>query len=293
MHCNDFFGSKFPIVCLPMNGVSNLALAVAVSNAGGFPSLALQMYVDQQNQFDLNRVFQDLEQFAETTKSTNLLFSVREDCLAIPQVLEIFKKVTHCELLGRPNLPYSQRIQNIDKIKSYGCRVLLKTQSFVSDLSIFDGVIFKSSDGAGRIDPTADSLETTLKKYRDLHPKKAIVPSGGISNSQQVKTLLDNGADAVGIGTLFALSEESCVSKETKLKLVSSSSQDIEHLPTNSSMLNAVIFSKVNDNDLHNHTPSLLLGIKSPNWGHIPMGKGLDQVNSILPVKVIIENLMS
>ena len=104
MHCNDFFGSKFPIVCLPMNGVSNLALAVAVSNAGGFPSLALQMYVDQQNQFDLNRVFQDLEQFAETTKSTNLLFSVREDCLAIPQVLEIFKKVTHCELLGRPNL---------------------------------------------------------------------------------------------------------------------------------------------------------------------------------------------
>ena len=98
------------------------------------------------------------------------------------------------------------------------------------------------------------------------------------------------GCIGVAIGTLFAASEESCISKETKLKMIESSSNEIKRLDSGAQQ-NAIIFSRIEEDDFNN-TNSLNMGMKDPTNGHIFAGKGIDHIKSILPVKDIVQLLV-
>ena len=293
MSKHNFFTCKHPILCLAMNTVSDLNLAIAVWQAGGFPSNALTMYFEPDGSINFKRLYEELDYFQNITGGNNIVFSVQEDKLAVPGVIDIYKRVSHCELLGRP-VPKNIRYKNIEKIKSFGCKVIWKTVSFDQDVELYDGVIFKSKHAAGRIDNSALELDESLQKYLELFPDKHFIPSGGINSKQDVSHLLELGASAVGLGTLFAFAQESNVSYETKLRIVNSSSKDITQISSTHFPQNGIVFSDFKDNDDHNHTPSLLAGSKSPNQGHILISsKSVDQINGIKSVEQIIKELIT
>ena len=105
---------------------------------------------------------------------------------------------------------------------------------------------------------------------------------------------MDAGAYAVGIGTLFAVSEESCVSKETKLKMIESGFKSTIRMNIDggeSVKQNALLFSYIKDTD-NNNTSGLVLGIKSAKEGLIFMGKGIDSVDRIKTVEEIVKELV-
>jgi hypothetical protein len=121
-------------------------------------------------------------------------------------------------------------------------------------------------------------------------PEVNIIPSGGISTSEQVNYYMAHGAMAVGIGTLFAASEESPVSLETKLKIVDSTSEDLKRI----GKLNhqGLLFKNI-ENDDNNNNQSLRQGMNNPSNGCIYAGAGIDSVTEILPVKEIVQRLVS
>jgi hypothetical protein len=274
-----------------MNTVSDINLAIAVWRAGGFPSNVVNMYLEQDGSINFQRLHEELDYFQNVTGSNNIVFSVQEDMLAIPGVIDIYERVSHCEILGR-SLSKDMRYKNIEKIKSFGCKVILKTPSFYKDVELYDGVIFKGKHAAGKVDNSSLELDELLQKYLELFPDKHFIPSGGINSKDEVDHLLELGASVVGIGSLFAFAEESKVSYETKLKIVSSSSKDITQISSTYYPQNGIVFSDFKDDDNNNHIPSLLAGTKSPNEGHILISsKSVDQISTIKSAEQIIKEL--
>jgi glycerol-3-phosphate dehydrogenase len=88
----------------------------------------------------------------------------------------------------------------------------------------------------------------------------------------------------------LAASEESSVSRETKLKMIEATVADISK--TAVSNQSALVFSKLPDDDMNN-TYSLIKGLASPDQGLVFAGKGINYVKEIKPVKDIIQELVS
>jgi NAD(P)H-dependent flavin oxidoreductase YrpB (nitropropane dioxygenase family) len=284
------FNSRYPIVAMPMNGVSNIDLAIAVSQAGGVPSLSVFNHYTN-GRIDLLLIEKQLQQFTEVTGSSEIIISMLwEHFMAAPIVELLLKyKVTLVELFVRPadQSVWQALSKHIDKMSSNGICVMFKTTARLPD-SNFDAIVLKGPLAAGRSFGSTRSLESQYDQTKEKVISN-IIPSGGIGNPEQVKYFMDRGALAVGVGTLLAASEESCVSKDTKQKIIESTSKDIQLIgPLN---CRGLLFSRL-DNDDDNNTKSLYEGIKGTTSGCIYVGNGIDYINKIMPVKDIIEWLV-
>jgi len=101
-------------------------------------------------------------------------------------------------------------LENKTRFNQHGGKVLFKVLNVNDQCYPFDGFIIKGPDGAGRTAPgDGESLDVYYNTLKTIAPDAAIIPSGGISTSQQVKYWIDKGVVAVGIGSLFAASKES------------------------------------------------------------------------------------
>jgi len=281
---------------MAMNKVSDVNLAIAVSKAGAIPSLSIFNYFTGPDYIDDNLLRSALVRYKLATGDCNILLSV-----SVSELIDKrFQKVIVEEQVGLIELipdsygetPLSQFRNDqlalaIDEVRSNGALVFVKVLSVEHVIDDIDGVILKGNDGAGR---GTNNLEILFEKVRNKFPNLPIIVSGGIGTSAQVKSFLDKGAVAVGIGTLFAASVESSVSYETKLKMVEASSENITQLSTGATQ-NALVFSStLNDN--YNNTKGLLAGIKNPESGHIFAGKGINDITEILPVDSIVQRLV-
>jgi len=285
---------------MAMNKVSDLRLAVAVRKAGGMPSLSVFNYYTAPNVIEKTLIELDLMAYNAEFKDTNILVStgVKELLsLNLTEVLTRFK-VSCVELIVDDDVTNragdSQVLDAIKQLQAGGVLVFTKTIMESDILPGIDGIVLKGPDGAGRGNTSGVSLVELFDDIHSRYPKLRIIPAGGISTAEHVKQYMDRGAWACGVGTLFAAAEESRVSKETKLKMIESSTQDIKQLTNGdvkSFAQNALVFKAV-ENDNFNNTKGLMAGIKSPATGHIFVGKGIDNVTSILPVKTIIDNLV-
>jgi len=272
-----------------MNKVSDLSLAVAVYNAGAFPSISLVAG----GRLDLHYLESILKDFKHLTGSTNVLLSFSWEDLLNPKVINVLAKENfrHIEFFHRPlNDPLWNNMQLLlNQLKDNNFIVIAKTLKAVTHVK-YDNVILKGSDGAGRTLQNVGTLAENFEIYKNESPKTTVIPSGGISTKTQIDYYLGKGATAVGIGTLFALSEESCVSKETKLKLINETAAALSLQGKFSHQ--GVIFNKLKDDD-DNNTQALVAGINSPSNGTMFAGKGIDNVTNIRPVKEIIAELCS
>ena len=154
----------------------------------------------------------------------------------------------------------------------------------------FDGFIIKGPDGAGRSAPgDSNSLDTYFANLKNIAPSVAIIPSGGISTSQQVKQWIDKGATAVGIGSVFAASKESPINQAGKEKMISATSNDLKVFDTVNQL--ALIFTP-SESDGINNTRGLTKGVQTGEVGHVFMGRGVDHITKILSVNDIVQNLI-
>lgn len=297
MNHKEFLGCKYPIVASPMNRVSDLKLAIACANAGIFPSFNIFNWWNPIiNALDVNLVDRELKEFRDRA-SGNFLLSTTTTVMATEAVynLIINNKVSHLEILDQPDEKSSITLSNHKVFQPYkdaGVKIIPKQLSgHNAKNTIMDGIMLKRKEGAGRGFEHIDMDEEIVKIKNDA-PNLPMILSGGIGTTHDIQKYLDMGCIAVGIGTLLAASEESCISLESKLKMIEATTADIQRM-SNGSRQNAVVFSEYKGPDDFNNTRSLMAGIKSPNVGHIFVGTGIDHITAIKPVNDIIQELVA
>jgi NAD(P)H-dependent flavin oxidoreductase YrpB (nitropropane dioxygenase family) len=287
------FDCKYPIIAAPMNQVSELNLAIAVHNAGGFPSISGYCYETP------NHLITDLEDFVKITGSSNLILAIDEHWLLNANIVSTVRRLNISHLFKyfneNPKFSLESKLswrEPIDKLlNTLDCKIIKQLSNF-SEIEDLDTIYFiKGSEGAGR--PGVATTKELFEYYRQTAPDAKLVPVGGIGTANQVKHYIDNGAVAVSVGTLLAASAESCLTKEVKLAIVSAKKEDVVPFD-NCLKQNSLIFKKVNGNDNMNNTGSLKVGIKSnANVGHVFLGRGVDNITAIESTEYIIKNLVA
>ena len=288
----EVLGCKYPIVAMAMNQVSDINLAKAVRIAGGIPSLSIYTYPKDNK---ISKLEQDLNEYKSIFNDLKIFVSIGVNELIIPELLKLIVdlNVEFVELIndGREEFDYDED-KNIKKVEAMkvltanNIKIFTKCLSPIDIIPNIDGIIIKGIDGAGR------GFYNTLKLFNHIHkkyPELDIIVSGGVGTAKQVQYYMENGALAIGVGTLLAASEESVVSTETKLKLVDATSNDLTRFSVGAKQ-NSIVFEEVEDTD-YNHTKGLKLAIKNPQAGHIFAGTSIDNVTAIKPVAVIIKEL--
>lgn len=300
--------STYPILCAAMNKVSDAKLASAVWNSGAMPSLSLFNFI-KDSRPDYTSMTAEVKEFKEMSPSGQFVYSVNSTTFMSDEFYEWVKqnKILHLEIildlaklddvtLGK----YTQR--HIDKINEYAkkyklievkliCKtlkkfIILEIEKKFSNL--FDGYILKGADGAGAV---MDSLDgnTLLQDQLDIleqYPNCNLLVSGGIATKSDIDTFLNNGAYGVCIGTLFALTEESKVSRDTKISILGKQVQRFDDTKQN-----AIIFSNDVQEVDTNRTRGLVFGTRSPDKGHIFVGTAISQITEIKTVAALMKEL--
>jgi NAD(P)H-dependent flavin oxidoreductase YrpB (nitropropane dioxygenase family) len=305
------FQSKYPIMLAAMNKVSDLSLAVAASKAGIFPSISgFNYYTGRSLQIDL--IKKDLKKFNDATGTNNLILSIElKDIFKDPFMEEVctLNAFSHVEVVDESKIISQSQDDNdlekldnisqrLNQLRALGVTPMFKiltpghwVEKNESVRNMFSGSILKSSDASGSV--IADNRHLLTKEFQFLKkfsPDKVFVPTGGISTSQQVKEFVDLGAEIVGVGAYFVTAEECSVAVEVKQKIIDSTSSDIKKF--NDTGHNALIFSKFLEDDM-NHTRSLMAGTTNSNSGHIYMGRSIDDIKQIKPIKDLVQELVS
>ena len=153
-----------------------------------------------------------------------------------------------------------------------------------------DGLFIKGFESGGR--NARMSVWENFSQQIAINPSVPCIPFGGIGAPEHVKKYIDAGAQAVGVGTLFAASKESPLSMGVKERMVAASKRDISKIGETGQ--NALVFSKLTEPDDFNSNRSLRMGLFGDGTtGHVYAGHAIDHVKEIRPVKEIVEYLVS
>jgi len=280
------FNSKYPIVCAPMNGVSDLKLALACHRAGIVPSFVPYTYSN------FKEFFNALAEYKVT--SGDVIVALRITEVVDDRLTDklISSGITHIEFLEFDESDVNPiNSAKINKLREHGIKILLKVLTHL-DIepfkNIIDAVTIKGPEGAGRSIEGTDII-AEIKAIKQMYPAINIIASGGIKSAIDVRHFLSSGADAVSIGTMFAMSKESSISSEVKSKLLTKSNSDISRLKNGASQ-RAMIFDEQSTDDFNN-TTGLITGLKTGTAGHVFVGNALDSINEILSVQEIVDHL--
>jgi hypothetical protein len=284
---SSIFGTKYPIVCAAMLAVNDLKLALAVSNAGCFPTFHL----------DPDK-WQDIRDFASITGSNKfgLFYVFNENPRLHSKILEFIKEMNPLMVeLVLLDKPMSQESIDFFEFARKNNIIIIQKIAFPNKNCMFIPNI-KGSEAAG-----APGIRTTKENF--LIQKKLSINevccSGGISTGNDIDWFLDHGVTAIYMGTPFALTEESAISYEVKLKLLMKKSSDLEKITAKNR--NAIIFDReqYSNNDenasisFHHENASISLknGVENKG-GHVYMGHALDNIDEIVNVKQLIDNIV-
>lgn len=282
----QLFKSRYPIVCAPMNGVSDVNLALACNSAGVVPSLIPYNYKN------FKEFFTELASYKNATQG-DIIVAIRLDEVVDNRLHNklMTSGITHIELLEftESNLT-DDNINKITLVRDSGIKIILKilTHNDIAPfVDIIDAVTIKGPEAAGRSEDV--DLISEIKDIRLQYPDLKIIASGGIKNNEDIQKYISAGADAVGIGTLFAMSKESSILDTVKNKLLQSNSSDIRRLKMGARQ-RAVIFDEQNNDDFNN-TNGLYSGLATANSGHVFVGNAIDTITEIKSVQEIVNYL--
>ena len=273
----SLFNSRYPIICTPMNFVSDARLAIACNRAGIVPSLVGN-----------DKIKEQLEEFRDSCPEGNIILATDPSRLT-PHMLHLLKKygVSHIQLLSDPGNDFMMYRKNAVNIKII--YKSLRPRDLSNMMSYCVAVDLKSPDAASRVRATGQTTMERFLEQKDKSPNIPIIVTGGISTSAEIKMYLDAGAEAVGLGTMFALSEESRIDHDKKLEMIKKSFSDVTSLGKN--RMNGIVFSETTDTD-DNHSDGLKLGRDTKDQGVIWAGKALNNINAIESVQTIVNRLI-
>jgi NAD(P)H-dependent flavin oxidoreductase YrpB (nitropropane dioxygenase family) len=296
------FNSNYPIICAGMNKVSNVELALAVKQAGCYPSLVAFNHLVMLSETDvatddIQGLDDALTEYKKIAGDSNYILGVSCNLLKRKNhVLDLIHshKPAYIELFDLFGFSDHEFYNIIRNLQTAGVKVLVKVPyldrflKFKMVWQMVDGVIIKGDKGAGRVTTSVIDLTEQVRILRDLRDDWIIIAQGGVHDSAGITELLNAGATAVSMGTVFALSEESPIPTETKLKMVASSYTDTVKI--GQANQNALVFTKT-DNDVENNTIGLTNGLKTATIGHVFVGAALDHIDQIKPVSQIVAEL--
>jgi NAD(P)H-dependent flavin oxidoreductase YrpB (nitropropane dioxygenase family) len=300
------FQSNYPILEACMNKGSTVELAIAVHQAGGYPSLCSWTYNGRPELMQ-----RDLDRFVEATGSNriHLSFELHEyEDSAIYSIVKSHMIPTIEIIYGDKNTfrPTNTEqeltadvIRLLEPIKALGTKVFKRIYDSVSQdmmtQHLIDGFCIKGSESAGFTGHV--SVMDLFLQQQSLTPNAMLIPYGGVGTAEQVKKYIDLGAETVAVGTVLALSAESPLSTETKLAAIKKQSKDLTQFPhvvgNVERKQNALQFEPYQGPDDANGTMGLLRGMRGKTDGHVYLGQGINHVSEIESCKDIIQRLAS
>jgi enoyl-[acyl-carrier protein] reductase II len=195
-----FLGVRYPFICGAMTWVSDPKLVAAVSNAGGFASLA-----------GGNAPVSDLgSQIDATRRLTDKPFGVNLITIA-PAYHD------HLELVSRLKVPVVifagsfPRRGEVEAARAAGSRVLCfaSTKSIALKMLDYgaDGLILEGMEAGGHVGHVALTvlLQQVLFEFSDV----PVFVAGGIATGRMCAHLFLMGAAGIQMGTRFAVARES------------------------------------------------------------------------------------
>jgi len=151
-------------------------------------------------------------------------------------------------------------------------------------MSTLHGINVKNNTAAGSTsDQTLEESILWAKGKFDL----PILASGGIGCKSEIEEAFGYGADAVLMGTLFAMAEESNLSQDAKEMLIKKQSQDLRIRKENYS--NLIITGEICKDDDQNLSKNLMNRVRDGKDGIVYAGKAIDHINEIMPVKDLVD----
>lgn len=177
-----------------------------------------------------------------------------------------------------------------------GCKIYIKSVNTKAGNTIdlkgyvldkVQGINVKNNNAAGSTsDHTLEESITWAKENFSL----PVLASGGISTAKDIDIAFGCGADAVLIGTLFAVSKESNLSKESKKIIISKSSKDIQRRQENNS--NLITVGSICGGDDENLSNNLMNNVRDGKDGILYAGKAIDYIDAEKDIKTIVSELL-
>ena len=233
---------------------------------------------------------EQLKEFRDSCPNGDLIIAVEPEIIHIRLMyfIKLFReyRVSHVQLLEDPDLNAFKSLKSAANIKII--YKALQPINLSKMISYYDAIDLKSPDAASRVRNTGQTTMERFLEQKATNPNLPIIVTGGISTSAEIKMYLDAGAEAVGLGTMFALSEESRIHPDKKLEMIKKSFSDVTSLGKN--RMNGIVFSETQDTD-DNHTVGLKLGRDTKDRGVIWAGKALDNITAIESVQTIVDRL--
>ncbi|MCK5803898.1 MAG: nitronate monooxygenase [Lentisphaeria bacterium] len=217
-----FLQCRYPILCGAMTWISDARLVAAMSEAGGFASLAGGNAPPE--------IFE--AEIAKTRELTDRPFAVNLVSVA-PAYQDQIAVLENCHpeyVIFAGSFPSDTDIR---RVKATGAKVLC----FASTISIArrmvkrgaDAIILEGMEAGGHVGHV--SLIVLLQQVLFQMSDVPVFVAGGVAGGRMCANLFLMGAAGVQLGTRFAVSEESCAHPDFKKAYVKAKARDAVSTP--------------------------------------------------------------
>ena len=211
----ELFGIKHPIILAGMSYISTPSMVAAVSNAGGFGLMAAQAYTPD----ELREAIRQIRKLTDKPFGVNLT-------LMFPSAMDKAKVIVD-ERVPVVNYALGRASDLIKEVHGYGGKVIatiaLEKHALRSEKDGADAITVTGHEaGAHGGDVTSLVL---LPRVRTL-VKVPIIAAGGFCDGKGLAAALVLGADAISMGTRFAVTRESPIHDYYKQAIVKASIED-------------------------------------------------------------------
>ena len=301
----DFLGVKYPIMLAGMGGVSYAELAAAMSNAGGYGVLGMAGTTPDFIEGQMKRV----RELTDKPFGVDLLAASPESLEAAVDV--IIENGAHSFVAGL-GVP----MPIMEKLKTAGVKVMVVggavKHAVKAEQAGCDAVILQGGEGGGHTGLVGTMpLVAQAVEAVDI----PVIAAGGIYDGRGLAAALALGAVGVWMGTRFIASEEAHAANLYKQTIVGAGDTDTTRTRCYSGK---PMRCRTNDyiqdwesrpddiqpfpqQAIHSHQTGVIGGIGgitdeaklNPDTSCFAMGQSAGGVRDVLPVKEIVERIMS
>jgi enoyl-[acyl-carrier protein] reductase II len=218
----DFLGVRFPILCGAMTWISDSSLVKAVSDQGGFASLAAGNMPGEMLSAEIEKCLTQ----SDRPFGVNLVTIAPN----FPEHKEAVLQSKAPIVIFAGNFP---KRQDVEEMKEAGKRVLsfASTDSIAAQMVRFgvDALILEGSEAGGHIGHVSTMI--LLQQVLFHKPDVPIFVGGGIATGRMVANMLLMGAAGVQMGTRFVMSEECHAHPNLKARFVRARAREAMSTP--------------------------------------------------------------
>jgi len=206
---------KYPIMQAPIGSATSIELATAVTRAGGLGSMAM--------------TWDEPAIAAETIESLNKSltgpyvanFVMTFDCPALPAVIEAGAPIITLSWgMPKPAVDLVRQSKSLLGIQVGSQAGAMAAARMGADFLICQGI-----EAGGHVQSSTE-LHTLLAQVLALKTGLPIVAAGGIANAEDVRAVLNAGADIAALGTRFVNAVESRAHPAYQRAIIDAREQD-------------------------------------------------------------------